>query len=352
MKANSKTTVAGASFDANDSNQEQHWLLLTSEELTGFDQFCINKTMPKLDEVLAAARESMETECNPLSEEVSLEEATQPMTELLTSIEAEKEGYNVKDIEDAIASLRQTFIQYLGNVKPASPALPIPISWLIENRGFDENSSGWTKGPESIKNGVAEFYEQTFNTYQTISPALPAGNYALTLNAFQRPGTYQDAYTDWADGKEVVKAQLYATGGGSTVYQTIQNIWDGAQESSKTGQCVKYNNLFIPNNNMAAKSWFEDGLYKNLLSVNLPSASTLKIGIRSQKSGDSWWTCFDNFDLLYYGPFEVEDPDAIDEIEDTMSNDSDAWFSLDGRRMEASQLKHGIYVKKGKKILF
>ena len=352
MTTKSKTAVGGASFDADDNNTKQHWLLLTAEEMMAFDQFCIDKAMPGLNSILEAAKESMEVGCEPLSGDVTVEEAAKPMLELLTSIEAEKDAYCMGDIENAITSLRQTFIQYLGNVKPVSSTQPIPISWLIENPEFDENSNGWTKGPESIKNGVAEFLETTFNTYQTVSPALPEGNYALTLNAFQRPGTYQNAYADWTDGKNTVMAQMYATGDGNTVYQTIKNIWDGACDTKKAGACVKYNNLYIPNNGVAANSWFADGYYKNLLAVNLPSASILKIGIRSQRSGTSWWTCFDNFRLLYYGPFEVEDLSGIYIGRPTMDNEADVWYTLDGRRVNGEQLKRGIYIRNGKKILF
>lgn len=350
LTAKSKTTVGGANFDADNSNTKQHWLLLTAEEIAAFDQFCIDKAMPKLDDILTAAHESMETMCNPLSEDVSLEVASKPMTELLTQIEAEKSTYSAGDMENAITELRNTFIQYLGTVEPASPMQPIPASWLIENRGFDENANGWTKGPETIKNGVAEFTETTFNTYQTISPALPAGNYALTVNAFQRPGTYQNAYTDWTEGKDAVKAQLYATGDGNTVYQTVQNIWDGACEEKKTGTCVRYNELYIPNNALAASSWFEDGCYENMLPVNLSSASTLKVGIRCTKSDATWWTCFDNFGLSFYGPYEVGT--GIFNVQCPMFNDNDNWYDLNGRKLSSKPNQKGVYICNGKKILF
>ncbi|MBR4643730.1 MAG: hypothetical protein IKO73_01020 [Bacteroidaceae bacterium] len=348
LRTTSKTTVGGTGFDASDSNTKQHWLLLTAGEMSTYDQYCAEKAMPKLDAILAEVRESMKTACEPLSEETSVEEAAKPMTDLLATVEAEKEGYSVSDMEDAVSSLRNTFITYMGNVKPSSPLQPMPVSWLIENRGFDENSGGWTKGPESIKNGVAEFLETTFNTYQTISPELPAGNYALTVNAFQRPGTYQNAYTDWAEGKDAVKAQLYATGGGKTVYQTIRNIWDDASEEKKTGQCVTYNNLYIPKNALAANSWFAEGCYENLVVVNLPTASTLRVGIRSTKSDTSWWTCYDNFGLLYYGEYEA-DPTGI--IQTTFNDDphvvckyirngrlviirDGAWYNVQGVRIK------------------
>ena len=352
LRANSKTAVGGASFDSDDSNTKQHWLLMTAGEMTAFDEFCIEKLMPTLDAILAAAHESMNTDFAPASEKISAEEAAKPMTDLLTSIEAEKTDYTVEDIENAISNIRSSFITYLENVQPASPEQPIPASWLIENRSFDENSNGWIKGPESIKNGVAEFLETTFNTYQTL-PQMPVGNYEVTMNAFQRPGTYQNAYKDWQAGNETVKAQIYATGSGTTVYQTVQNIWDGACETRKTGTCAKYNNLYIPNNTVAADSWFTEGFYDNRLTVKLPTASTLKIGIRSTKSDTSWWTCFDNFGLLYYGPYEVGT--SIKETKSFIHNSDDgSWYNISGQRVSTEanySLKKGLYIHNGKKVV-
>ena len=39
LTAKSETSVAGASFDANDGNTKQHWLILTEKELEVFDDF-------------------------------------------------------------------------------------------------------------------------------------------------------------------------------------------------------------------------------------------------------------------------------------------------------------------------
>ena len=348
LVATSKAGFNSAAFDAADNNAQQHWLILTADKLTAFDQFCTAKALPKLDSILADAKESMETGTVPTSEEITLEETAEPMTNLIASIEAEKEAYSVGDIEDAVQSLRTTFIAYLANVQPASPEQPIPVSWLIENRSFDENADGWTNGPESIKNGVAEFKETTFNTYQTLSPALPAGNYALTLNAFQRPGTYQNTYNTWKEGDKTVKAQLYATANTKTTYQIIQNIWDGACETKKTGQCVNYNDLFIPNNVAAADSWFTEGLYENLLPVTLTSASTLKIGIRCTKSDASWWTCYDNFGLQFFGNYDVSTGIASPLRE---TKEGAAWYDLNGRKLSGKPHRKGVYINSGKKIV-
>ena len=43
MRAANKTAVNGTAFDASDSNTKQHWLLLTADELTAYDQYCKDK---------------------------------------------------------------------------------------------------------------------------------------------------------------------------------------------------------------------------------------------------------------------------------------------------------------------
>jgi hypothetical protein len=39
----SETALSCADFDASDSNTKQHWLLLTADELTAYDQYCHEK---------------------------------------------------------------------------------------------------------------------------------------------------------------------------------------------------------------------------------------------------------------------------------------------------------------------
>ena len=278
---------------------------------------------------------------------MSIEEAREPMTNLLATIEGEKDSYGTDDIENAISTLRNTFITYLGNIQPISPSQPIPASWLIENRGFDEDANGWTDGPASIKNGVAEFTETTFNTYQTLAQ-LPVGNYMLTLNAFQRPGSNQETYTDWMEGKNLVKAQLYAMGGGKSSYITIQNIWDGACVEKKEGTCAKQGELYVPNNTLAANSWFADSCYENQLPVELTKAATLKIGIRSSKSEASWWTCFDNFGLLFFGPYNAAT--GIEKLLPLNKNEDKTWYDLSGRKLSSKPKQKGIYIWGQRKV--
>lgn len=353
LKANNKTAVGGGNFDANDSNTKQHWLVLTEDQMTTFDQYCTSQAMSKLDDILAAARASMQTESLPLDEEMSLEEVSEEMTQLLQTIEAEKDTYRVDEITSTISNLRSTFIAYLHHVKPASPLQPIPITWLIKNPRFDEETEGWTGAPGRITNGVVEFSETTFNINQTISPAMPVGNYTLTLQAFQRPGNYQDVYNDWAAGKQSVKAQFYAIAGGKSTYLFIKNIWDDACAEKKTGTCSKVGDLYVPANAVAANSWFSDGGYQNTLWIELTKGSTVKIGLRCTSSGTSWWTCFDNFGLEFYGPYD--ETTGISKPEPNLNEDT--LYDLSGREIVSPsssnrKLLKGVYINKGKKILF
>ena len=350
LKATSKTAIGSENFDHSDNNAKQHWLLLTEEQATTIDRYYAQQEMPLLDDILAEVRQSMQTPSLPISEDGNLEEIATPMNEMMQTIEAEKENYGVADIQNAVSELRTTFIDYLAEVKPASTSCPIPISWLIENHAFQQNSDGWQGAPESITGGVGQFSESTFNTYQTLPTSLPDGNYMLTLNAFQRTGTPENTYADWVDGKETVKAQLYAIGNGQTFAQTIQNIWSEASSEPKGGTCDMVSDLYIPNDLTAASAWFVEGCYQNSLTFELTQPASVKVGIRSTRSGSSWWTCFSGFGLQYYGPY---DPNTgIKGIENDYWLMDDDCYDLNGRKLYLQPSGKGIFIHKGKKVLY
>lgn len=79
----------------------------------------------------------------------------------------------------------------------------------------------------------------------------------------------------------------------------------------------------------------------------------MKIGLRSTKTGDSWWTCYEGFRLHFYGPF-----DTTTGINDPMdfSNLNETIFDLSGRKLpilplHKGTLPKGIYIINGKKML-
>ena len=43
LKVTNQTTVSGASFDASDKNTKQHWLVLTADQFSEFDDYCVEK---------------------------------------------------------------------------------------------------------------------------------------------------------------------------------------------------------------------------------------------------------------------------------------------------------------------
>ena len=116
----------------------------------------------------------------------------------------------------------------------------------------------------------------------------------------------------------------------------------------KSGMGLKYNDLYIPNNTQGAKAWFADSCYQNHLPLNLPSPSTMKIGIRSTKTGASWWTCYEGFGLHFYGPFDPAT--GIGSIDDgQQSIDNGQPFNLAGQRVGKDY--KGIVIQNGRKIL-
>jgi len=166
----------------------------------------------------------------------------------------------------------------------------------IVNPSFDgETSKGWsgtTPGFQSYTN--AEFYNKTFDFYQTITGLQP-GVYEVGVQAFYRNGAYNDASTKHKAGTESLNATLYA----NTYSTPITSIFTDANHNNKVG--VSTSTGYIPDNMEQAASYFRQGLYKNSVKALVGADGTLKIGLKKTATASTDWTIFDNFTLTYLG---------------------------------------------------
>jgi hypothetical protein len=108
---------------------------------------------------------------------------------------------------------------------------------------------------------------------------------------------------------------------------------------------------YIPATGEGAAAYFAQGLYKNTVIGNYPrrSSTPFRIGGRSTKRGDEWWSAFSDFHLYFYGQSEV--PSAINNIHVDANANANATYSLTGQRQDPSQrLPRGIYIRNGKKL--
>jgi hypothetical protein len=148
-----------------------------------------------------------------------------------------------------------------------------------------------------------EFYEKTFNFYQTLLN-MPSGTYELHANAFQRPGDYSTVYSQYAAGTNNVNTQVYI----NTTGEPVKNICDDRQKSylfndGGWGSDVQLGDkTYVPNCMDGAGKYFTKGLYESSVRAEIEeSGSTLKVGIKGTKTGTAHWTIFDNFRLYYFG---------------------------------------------------
>ena len=112
---------------------------------------------------------------------------------------------------------------------------------------------------------------------------------------------------------------------------------------------------YIPATGEGAAAYFAQGLYKNTVIGNYPrrTSTPFRIGGRSTKRGDEWWSAFSDFHLYFYGQSEV--PSAIDNIlveaNSSPLGGCERVYSLTGQRLDPSQrLPRGIYIRNGKKL--
>ena len=138
------------------------------------------------------------------------------------------------------------------------------------------------------------------------------------------------------------------------IRENIKNIMSDRQTSAlcdgNDDEAVLADGTFVPKSAKGAAAYFEQGLYDNVVIGNYPRrTTTFRIGARSLKRGDDWWSAFSNFRLYFYGQAEV--PSAIEQIQNhETENDI---YSLTGVKVGTStrHLPAGIYIKNGKKLL-
>jgi hypothetical protein len=215
-----------------------------------------------------------------------------------------------------------------------------------------DDSKGWSSAP-TMNYSCAEFYEATFDFNQTIEN-LPAGTYMLCAQGFQRPGKVEIAYQN-RNSTTRVNAYLYA-GTKSTRLKNIcveglENALGQGNESS-VGDPVMY----VPNDMKSAAAYFAQGLYQNQVVTSVATdGASLKLGIRCKSASSYFWTCFDNFQLYYYGSHSIEEVTPVETV-DAAEQAPAAVYDLYGRQLSTGslangQLPKGIYIVGGKKMV-
>lgn len=348
LRANTATGVGTAAYDNAANATAQRWFLLNNDQLSAYDNAKRTVLQRELNTLVKEVRKVYETPHEGKNESINLTEVDEKMEGIIVEIEtAIKEGSytTAAQVSNANTALQNGLVSFLSYVRPTEVAVPFELTFLLQNPGISSNE-GWSTS-FTYQNNVGEMYTaNAFTISQTTSLKLPIGTYQLRAQAFQRAGSYADAYPKYKDGTEEIKASLFLKGKATK----IKSIFDDAQPRTMgTGSVDVDNGVFIPNTMQSAYSYFRRGYYTNEVVAENTTQATLALGIRATAATESYWTCFDNFQLFYFGNLTSETVTGVESVEIEQPMQESPIYDLSGRRTTKPQ--HGIYIQNGKKYI-
>lgn len=191
---------------------------------------------------------------------------------------------------------------------------PVDATFLILGAHFGRNDSRnlcW-EGSPTIDGHNDNFCAEKWNTaafdVSQVVTGLPNGLYELRVQGFYREGggannTPDIAAANYAAGKPVQNALLYA----NNVSTPLMSIMAEAQEGTAPSEHFYTTSMgYVPQSQAGAATFFTDGLYRHSLQVKV-SDGTLRVGVKKDAASTFDWTCFDNFELYYYGAAPPEE---------------------------------------------
>ena len=343
--------VSATTLDLYNSAVSQRWIFLQADDINGFETGLKDKALEELDEMINNVRKLRIT-----SHVEDVEGADDMLTEDLNTIKAlATEATTADEVYALIEQTRTAGMNFLSRVTPKSVKRPFNITFLVKNAAIDDNS-GWSSKP-TFSNSCCEYFQTAFDFNQTVKD-LPAGTYKLAAKAFQRPGAYDAVYNAYVNGKDNVKAVLYA--GDETA--TICNIAAGARTARLHSEDVTVGSptRYIPNSMASAAAYLKLTTYENEVVTALEEpVQNMTIGIKCTTTGSGYWSIFDDFRLFYYGtmtPETVTDIDLI-EVEENSDYPSESngieVYNLQGVKVAEAleDLPRGIYIVNRKKVL-
>ena len=356
--ANASGKTGSAGWDIHRSATTQRWLILTGEQAEQFDNGNLDLAREELTNLLAQIRKLTETPHEELTED-----ADQTLAQSLTSIEQQAAAATKgSEVEQLTKQARAEGMTFLESVAATNVDQPFDLTFMLVNPNFTSSSTdGWTTnvnpGYEAQCN---EFYQTTFNFYQVLEN-MPTGAYQLRVQAFQRAGEPQAAYTKYTAGTEKITTNIYI----NSTSVPVKSLYDDRQPtrlySNGDASDIKLpDNTYIPNVMKGAATYFRKGLYDNAVDAQInASNASLRVGIRCTSAPEWYWSFFDNFRLYFFGgkkPTDgIEGPTSIQGREEAI-------YDLSGRRIICSaprdashlknhQLRPGLYIIDGKKVL-
>lgn len=341
LTANANSATTAQTFDLSNGATKQRWLILTADEIKVFEDAIVTQMRAEINNTLVPIKALYDVPhtCSPAEADQAFADAISNFEQTISSTTS---ASMLAQLTEQIWPAAQAF---LNAATPTNAEQPFNLTFLVKNAGMDA-ADGWSVAP-TIDYSCGEFFEKTFVMRQKLEQ-MPLGTYRLQMQGFQRPGTYTEAYNDWAEGKNNVNAFLYL--GSNNI--KIAHILDGAQTTIQLSSDKKVGGkYYVPNNMQGASKYFSRGFYENCLYATTTETSWY-LGIRSSSMQSSYWCIFDNFRLNFFGTMTEEQITGIDNINinDNVNLDIDKnCYDLQGRPV--LHPSKGLYIIKGKKTV-
>lgn len=305
-------TVNGTVFDPNNqSGESQRLYILTADQAVAAQKAARDMKMARLNEVIAGCETLLLV---PIHETVP--GASSDFETTLSTIKSEKESYTVADeVSAAVNTLLSAVADFLTACRPSDKENPADLSFIWQNASLTTSIDHWTATVKPASgSGCWEYYEKSFDLYQTSESTVPIGYYRIVARAFQRPGSYQTVYTDYVTNHvDKVNALIYANADGNHSTH-MANIWRDCTSTSLADGSVSVSGKYVPNTMSSAAAWFNKGYYVDSLYLHTDARSTMRIGL-SGSTGSSYWVIFKGgLQVLFYGDIDEHGMDAVDEL--------------------------------------
>ncbi|MBR3619185.1 MAG: hypothetical protein IKN44_05475 [Bacteroidaceae bacterium] len=360
-------------------NTDANWIAWDEVEV----QFVGDKDQYMADYAQAVLGESMEElkkaveAVNSFLEDVDLNGIDFETTELGFALEEAKYYIDNPTDEDAsqelfeqlTADLNESLLEFAtSGVKPKN-GKRIDFSDFIINGEFDvEAGAEWTNEEEGgVLPGGTDCANWWFGssgpdlTTQEFSQTvedLPAGNYLLEVNAAIRVDmTYAtDNYTAENLPNYLTLCQIYANDVRADVHPFFYE--DESKGLTLEGMLAMTNDWDYRHGNGTLIDDMLKGTdyYRTYAVLTLEDVDDIKVGFRVELPGKNGQMPFiDYFRLYYYGDQEIDlgnggEEDAIKDVK-TQKTVAGATYDMQGRKVTEAQLRPGIYIRNGKKVL-
>lgn len=230
---------------------------------------------------------------------------------------------------------------------------PMDITWMIPGANFniaDDYAAQLKKvapqagapfvDGQTMGNGVREIWSNTGAYdigYQLTG--LPEGVYRFTFSGYYRDGAVATIGSRHDDGTEVIRPEIYVNDVTQPVMSTCKATANGKGCDTQSG------NYYVPNNIGNGAVATREGIYVNKAIKVVITDGVIDLGVRATEGVSDDWCIFDKFQLVYYGPDNIESSLAM---LNTAIAEAEAWNSSNTSTAMKTALDEAITEAKGK----